>query len=289
MKDDAGIKKNSLVMILVFSLILFLVTLLYDFILLKYLHDLNYVQLYQTLLTLRNFIPLLSVIATILLLRMRVRESLKEYGLRKCKFRLLLLSGLMPYLMYGIGVFYAFAIGLEVVNPLIPLYRDYGTNLPEGGEGFILTLSLLSTLFVGSTILCLIMLGQELGWRGLLLKEVLTTLKNPLISSVLVGILWGLWYAPLITLYGIYYPQHRDLVGILTMVTACCSLSILFSHLRLKIGSVLAPSAASGVLNGLHNLMVYTVISDEIYSMPVGILGISATITLAVIMHFIWK
>ncbi len=282
--------KESLVRVVSYISIIFLITLPYDAFLMKYFYDLNLSQYYQLLLTIRNFIPFASVLITLILLRASIRDSFREYGLRRCKFRFLLLSGLVPFLMYFVGSLYATALGFEVVNPLIPLYRSYGANLPAGGEGFLLLLSLLSTLFVGSTILCLIMLGQEVGWRGLLLDESLNLIRSPALSNLLVGVVWGLWYSPLIILYGVYFPDHRDVLGVLMMSAVCASLSLIFSHLKLKIGSLLAPAAASGVLNGLHNLMLYTVVvGDSLYAMPTGLLGIASMGTVAVVLRLLWR
>ncbi|MEM0361318.1 MAG: CPBP family glutamic-type intramembrane protease [Sulfolobales archaeon] len=281
---------NPLVRIISFLSIVYSITFIYDCVIMKYLYDLNLIQLYQVLLTFRNVIPLMAVLLTLLMLREGIRDGLRGYGLRGCKFRFLLLSGLTPFLIYLIGFAYALILGFEVVNPLIPLYSAYSKSIPEGGETFLLILSLLSTLFVGSTLLCLLMLGQEVGWRGLLLEEAANISKNILLNNVLVGIAWGLWYSPLIILYSTYYPEHPDVVGVLMMVISCIPLSVVFSYLKLRFGSLLAPAAASGVLNGLHNLMVYTVVvGDSLYSMPSGLLGMASTSTLAVVLHLLWR
>lgn len=281
---------NPLVRITSFLSIVYLITFFYDSILMKYSYNLNLIQLYQVLLTFRNVIPLTAVLLTLLILREGIKEGLRGYGLRGCKLRFLLLSGLTPFLIYLIGLAYALILGFEVVNPLIPLYRAYGTRIPEGGETSLLILSLLSTLFVGSTLLCVLMLGQEVGWRGLLLEEASNISKNILLSNALVGIAWGLWYSPLIVLFNTYYPDHPNLVGILMMALSCIPLSMVFSYLKLRFDSLLAPAAASGVLNGLHNLMVYTVVvSDSLYSIPSGLLGIASTSTLAVVLHLLWR
>ncbi len=277
--------RDSLARISLFTLMTFLITIPYDY-LMNYLRDLSLIQLYQISLTFRNFIPLTSVLFTLLMLRMGIKSSLRSYGLRKCKIRFLFLSGLTPFLIYFIGSIYALILGFEVVNPLIPLYRSYGMDVPAEGGELTLALSLTSSLFVGSTAMCLIMLGQEVGWRGLLLEEASHIFKKSLLSNLLVGIIWGLWYSPLIILHGMYYPEHRDVVGILAMIAVHTPLSVVFSYLKLRIGSLLAPAAASGVLNVLHNLMAYTVVVDDpLYAMPTGLLGIASISTLATIQY----
>jgi len=44
-------------------------------------------------------------------------------------------------------------------------------------------------------------LGEELGWRGFLLPR-LQARHNALISSIIIGIVWGLWHLPLFMLEG---------------------------------------------------------------------------------------
>jgi membrane protease YdiL (CAAX protease family) len=51
-------------------------------------------------------------------------------------------------------------------------------------------------------------LGEELGWRGFLLPR-LQARHNALVSSIIVGVAWGLWHLPLFMLEGM--PPYYDL------------------------------------------------------------------------------
>lgn len=42
----------------------------------------------------------------------------------------------------------------------------------------------------------IVLLGEEIGWRGYMLPKLLTT-KNWIYSSLLVGLVWGVWHLPL--------------------------------------------------------------------------------------------
>lgn len=48
----------------------------------------------------------------------------------------------------------------------------------------------------GATVNLPFMLGEELGWRGFQFEE--TKLLGFWRSSLLIGVLWGLWHAPVI-------------------------------------------------------------------------------------------
>lgn len=91
-------------------------------------------------------------------------------------------------------------------------------------------------------------LGEELGWRGFLLPQLLPlgTWKALLLS----GVIWGVWHAPAIVLHGHNFPQHPYL-GVLVMTVGCALLGILFGWLYLKTRSPWAPALAHGAFNAI--------------------------------------
>ncbi len=44
--------------------------------------------------------------------------------------------------------------------------------------------------------------GEEIGWRGFGLPKLLETVKSPLLASLILGVVWGLWHLPLYLLPG---------------------------------------------------------------------------------------
>ena len=126
-------------------------------------------------------------------------------------------------------------------------------------------------------------LGEELGWRGLLLKEVqsLGFWK----SNLLIGTIWGLWHMPII-LMGHNYP-HYPILGSLMMMPFCISLSFIQSILRLRSRTVFAPAVFHGMINaGAPITLIYTINNNELFGSVVGIAGIAAglIVTLAYLM-----
>lgn len=118
-------------------------------------------------------------------------------------------------------------------------------------------------------------LGEELGWRGLLLKELqsLGFWK----SNLLIGTIWGLWHMPII-LMGHNYP-HYPIIGSIMMVPFCISISFIQSILRLRSATVFAPSVFHGMLNGGAPItLIYIVNNNELVGSIVGIAGISAAL-----------
>lgn len=96
-------------------------------------------------------------------------------------------------------------------------------------------ITLLQGLFAGITINAIAGFGEELGWRGFLLRQL--NQQSFLKASLLIGFIWGIWHSPII-LMGHNYPQHPE-IGVLMMTIWCILLSPLFLYITLKSKSVI--------------------------------------------------
>jgi len=131
------------------------------------------------------------------------------------------------------------------------------------------------TVIVGSTVCVPIMFGEELGWRGLMLKE--TQRLGFFASNFLIGITWGLWHLPLI-LHGGNYPNH-PYFGVLMMCIMAAALSPIMAYVRLKTKSLLGTCMLHGMIDASKPVFAFYVIkSNELYSSPVGWAGLIAFI-----------
>jgi uncharacterized protein len=73
-------------------------------------------------------------------------------------------------------------------------------------------------------------LGEEIGWRGWLLPTLQVRL-SPLLSSLIIGLVWGLWHLPL-HLRGLYDgAMGPGLPGFLLRIASSCLLAVLFTWL----------------------------------------------------------
>jgi membrane protease YdiL (CAAX protease family) len=97
-------------------------------------------------------------------------------------------------------------------------------------------------------------LGEELGWRGFLLPQLmpLGQWKAILIS----GAIWGVWHAPTTLLHGYNFPQHPYL-GIFVMTVGCTLLGVIFSWLYLNTRSPWVAALAHGAFNASPGLAIY--------------------------------
>jgi len=230
--------------------------------------------------------------ATLILQKLVYRESLKSYGftLKNLSWRWLLIT--------SIGFVWFIVLGSFVVSGV--LGNIFGVTLfgridfseaaflhqlaifSHGAFGpvpehlpippvVIFPLALLQGSIAGSTISLPFMLGEELGWRGLLLRE--TQSWGFLKSNLFIGIVWGLWHAPIIV-QGHNYPGH-PFAGIFMMTLFTSTLSFPMAYCRFKSKSIFGPSALHGILNAIGPLTALFVVgANPLFGFVAGIAGI---------------
>jgi membrane protease YdiL (CAAX protease family) len=145
-----------------------------------------------------------------------------------------------------------------------------------------LWLALVQALIAGPTINAVFGFGEELGWRGLLLREL-----APLgfwRSSYLIGLIWGLWHAPLI-LRGTNYPQHPEL-GVALMTVFTMLLAPLMSYVTLRANSVIAAAIFHGTLNASAGMALLPLKGGS--DLTVGMTGLSGLVVLAIANLGVW-
>ncbi|MGB6679941.1 MAG: CPBP family intramembrane glutamic endopeptidase [Candidatus Bathyarchaeia archaeon] len=144
-------------------------------------------------------------------------------------------------------------------------------------------IALIQGLVAGPTINAVAGFGEELGWRGFLQKELgkLDFWK----SSMIIGVVWGIWHAPII-LQGHNYPQH-PYVGVIMMIVFALLLSPIFSYIRIKAKSVIAAAIIHGSLNATVGLAIMPIRGGD--DLTVGVTGLSGFIVLAIINLLIYR
>ncbi|HBN07458.1 MAG TPA: CPBP family intramembrane metalloprotease domain-containing protein [Cyanobacteria bacterium UBA8530] len=132
-------------------------------------------------------------------------------------------------------------------------------------------------LLAGITVNAIAGFGEELGWRGYLLKKL--SFLGFWKSSLLIGLVWGIWHAPLV-LQGLNYPQH-PIPGVFMMIAWTMLLSPLFSYIRLKSRSVIAAAIMHGTLNAVAGLAIMVIAGGS--DLTVGVTGLAGFIVLLVV------
>jgi CAAX protease family protein len=143
-------------------------------------------------------------------------------------------------------------------------------------------LTLITGLIAGVTINAVAAFGEELGWRGFLLQE----FKGMYFfkASLTIGLIWGIWHAPLI-LMGYNYPQHPQ-IGVFMMIIFCILLTPLLLYITIKSKSVIAAAILHGTLNGTYSISL--MLTDGGNDLTVGLTGLAGFIALSFVLIFLF-
>ena len=188
------------------------------------------------------FTPMIAGIATCWYADIPLREVGLRWGHRRWIViaaiiwpPVTLLVAVISLLIPGVQ-FDASIIVAETGVPAEPLW------LIVGGIGLVFFM-----ILVGMTINAVFAFGEEFGWRGYLMWEC-----APLgfwKASILIGMLWGIWHAPLVVV-GLNYPSYPYL-GIALFTVVCIAMSPIYTYLVVKGGSVLPTTVLHGVVNAV--------------------------------------
>lgn len=146
--------------------------------------------------------------------------------------------------------------------------------LPRAG---MMALMVGQALIAGISINALAAFGEELGWRGWLSRH-FAGLGFWRRSGV-IGVLWGLWHAPII-LQGHNYPQH-PVAGVPMMVAFCVLLAPLHELVRLRGGSVWAAAVLHGSVNASAGFGIILLRGGD--DLTVGMTGLAGLAALALV------
>lgn len=167
---------------------------------------------------------------------------------------------------------------LERYKSIVPAEQlQQMQSFPAVFHSHPILMGLLLGLTAGITVNAVAGFGEELGWRGFMQKELgyIGFWK----SSVVIGVIWGVWHGPII-LQGHNYPQH-PVMGVFMMVVLCVLFAPIFSYVRLKAKSVIAAAIMHGTLNGTAGMSILAVKGGN--DLTVGVIGLAGFIVLATV------
>ena len=132
--------------------------------------------------------------------------------------------------------------------------------------------------------------GEEYGWR-VYLQDRLFPLLGGYKGVLVLGIIWGLWHAPLIA-FGFNYPG-QPILGNILMILLTIVLAVIFSYAVLKTGSVWIAVLLHLVTDAIELPANYYlgISKDPILSFGIGIFGIAILAVFAIVLlrSSVWK
>lgn len=251
------------------------------------------------LVPLQMSIPALSALLCVVVLRLPFWQTV---GLTAASFRN---GGVLRILLSTLaGVFIVtfatvLATGLGVLtrsfafDPTVSALRSQieqaapGMDLPP--MWLIVGAVILVSMIAGISINSFFALGEEIGWRGYLYS--VPFMKDWRARSAVVGIVWGLWHAPLIAMGYEYGENIPAVAGICLFTIFAVLLSFILGRLRIESNSIVPAVVAHGYMNAVATLpMLFA--RDGVNAHPelssiVGVWGVAAILPFAAASIFV--
>lgn len=161
-----------------------------------------------------------------------------------------LATALLIPLVYVLTYLVTWSLGLGApdwqLKDFYALVASSGADMSTApAPGLLLAGMFFASLLVAPVINSLFGLGEELGWRGFLLPRLMPLGKWK--AYALLGVIWGLWHAPLI-LMGFNYPG-TPVLGVLMMVLLTTAIGFFINEMTLRYQSAILAGWIHGVFN----------------------------------------
>ncbi|CAL2060837.1 type II CAAX endopeptidase family protein [Tenacibaculum sp. 190524A05c] len=160
------------------------------------------------------------------------------------------------------------SIILAILIPLIYVIVDFylqihlGIRTSPDWSVFGSTLKLFATLTVGFIVMVILVMGEEIGWRGYL-QEKLFSAFGELKGVFLLGIIWGIWHLP-IAINGYLFPNYPYIEAFVTYPLACIAFSLIIAYIGFNRYSIFIAAVLHAANNHFKaSLIATTEVIDE--------------------------
>lgn len=203
-----------------------------------------------------------------ILTRLVTREGWQDLYLRprfRQSWRYWLLCWIAPALFTFAGLALFFALFPQFYDPSLSAVRTLMEN-SAGANGqavsainpwFVVISQTITALLIAPVLNAIPILGEEFGWRAYLQPKLLPLGERT--SMVWMGLIWGLWHAPLIAMghnYGLAY-AGAPWLGILAMTWFTFVFGTFIGWATLRAESVWPAVIGHGALNGIAGIALF--------------------------------
>jgi uncharacterized protein len=203
-----------------------------------------------------------------ILTRLVTREGWQELYLRpnfKKGWLYWLICWIAPIVFTFLGMGLFFALFPQDYDPTLSAVTNLmgqsaaakGQVLPAMDPWVIVLSQTLTALLAAPLLNAIPILGEEFGWRAYLQPRLMPLGGRK--AMVVMGIIWGLWHAPLIAMghnYGTNYPG-APWTGILATIWIMFILGTFLGWAVLRAGSVWPAVIGHGAFNGIAGIYVF--------------------------------
>jgi len=127
------------------------------------------------------------------------------------------------------GAFWAFLIPILYFGIIISTQIFFGIRTIPDLSIIGSPLKIILVLVLGYPVTIVLILGEEIGWRGYLQEKIIHSF-GPFKGIVLLGLVWGIWHMP-IALQGYNFPNHPYIEAFVTYPLVGVALSLIIAYL----------------------------------------------------------
>lgn len=224
---------------------------------------------------------LIPATAVLIMLLVVTRDGYHRHGwailgLHRAGWRMWGLAVLVPLLVMGAA--YAIVWGVGWGAFIVP-DQLFGFVVPLWVVPFLALFLIVTNSFTVS-------LGEELGWRGYLLPNLIPLGAWP--AAVISGFLWGVWHLPFILLTDQYHAGQNMWITVPLFLLATTTAGLFLAYLRLRTDSVWPASIAHSAHNAFWALgAAFTASESPLSEYMAGDAGILISVGYAVIGVFL--
>ena len=197
--------------------------------------------------------PGIAAIVTTLVVQKKPFRSLNLNRLGPKRYYLW--AWFLPPLLVIIGGLLSLLFGLAKLDMNFTMIRDVMASAPNADAipaYAVVAIQIAFAVLLAPFINVLFALGEELGWRGFLLPNLMPLGQWKAI--LLSGVIWGIWHAPAVV-QGLNYPGY-PVAGVFMMIVFCVLLGTIFSWLYLNTKSPWVAALAHGAINATAGIPV---------------------------------
>jgi membrane protease YdiL (CAAX protease family) len=186
-------------------------------------------------------------------------------------FSLLLVT--IYLVMTGLNALFGLGETVNLMDLLQTMAGDQATGLEGIPPAAVFALIAVQSVVLGPLLGLPMAFGEEYGWRGFLQSELVKMGKAR--GILLLGIIWGVWHAPIIAM-GHNYPGY-PLLGPVVMTLYTIGLGFFLGYAVLKSGSVWLAAFLHGLNNQVASFLFVAVYrpDDPLFSFGTGLYGIA--------------
>jgi membrane protease YdiL (CAAX protease family) len=227
-----------------------------------------------------------------ILTRLVTREGWKDVYLRprfKQEWRFWLICWIAPSILVIVGMIVYFLLFPQYFDPTLGVVRRLleqraGGQLASQTNPWTVVISqAVIGVVIAPIVNALPVLGEEFGWRAYLQPKLMALGGRK--TMVLMGIIWGVWHAPVILMgyeYGFNYPGATWL-GCLVFPWFTFVFGTLIGWAALRASSVWPAVIGHGAINGFANIVVFFIRGEPQPLLGPAVNGIIGSIGFAVV------